>query len=377
MQEGRNDVGRETVRRLATVRGDPVISSVYLDIDGAHRPVRATYEEAFEQLADHLRRRARARQDARVARSVDGDIERMRAWLEKGIDRTVTRGVAVFSCHQQGYFEAVEVPVAVRDEAGIGPTPRIRQLVEVLDEKEPFVLALVDGTHLRLFRIDGHQVDERPTFVTVQERAVDTSVELGSWARHREEVARAHLRRAAAEVDDAVRRLSVRQLVLGGPNEPVAELERLLHPTTRALMIGRVGVRVAAPIEEIASAARVVAERAEREREAALVEEVRQRTAGAHGGVVGLEATLAALTERRVGTLLVREGFAAPGALCPSCGHIGRDLRLCPMCHAATIELEDVVEVAIEQAVAQGADIEFCRGTDLDWFGSIAAIERY
>jgi peptide subunit release factor 1 (eRF1) len=136
-------------------------------------------------------------------------------------------------------------------------------------------------------------------------------------------------------------------------------------------------VRVAAPVEEIASAARVVAERAEREREVALVEEVRQRTAGAHGGVVGLEATLAALTERRVGTLLVREGFAAPGSMCPSCGHIGRDLRRCPMCHAATIELEDVVEVAIEQAVAQGADIEFCRGTDLDWFGSIAAIERY
>jgi len=36
-----------------------------------------------------------------------------------------------------------------------------------------------------------------------------------------------------------------------------------------------------------------------------------------------------------------------------------------------------VVEVAVEQAVAQHATVEFCRGTELDRFGRIGAIERW
>ncbi len=134
---------------------------------------------------------------------------------------------------------------------------------------------------------------------------------------------------------------------------------------------------MAAPVDEIAREARAVAARAERDREAALVEDVRQRAAGAHGGVVGLEATLAVLAEQRVSVLLVADGFSAPGARCPVCGHIGPDLRLCPVCGTTNVEIDDVVEVAIEQAVAQRADVEFCSGTELERFGGIAAIERY
>jgi peptide chain release factor subunit 1 len=372
----KDDIASARMRRLAVHRGDPVISSVYLDVDGAHRPVAAMYEEAFDQLAADLRRRARAWVNPRAVRSVDGDIGRMRVWLGGGFDRAVTRGVALFACSEQEFFEAVELPLAVRDEASIGPAPRIRQLVELLDEPEPFVLALVDRSHLRLFRIDRHTVEEVPTRVTRQERAVDTSTELGSFERRDEEAERIHLRRAAGEVDDAARSWPVRQVVLGGPDDAVAELERLLRPTTRELVIGRARVRVAAPAEEIAAAARGVADSAERRRQLEVVEKVRQHAAGARG-VVGLEATLAALADRRVATLLVGDGFSAPGASCPTCGHLGPDIRQCPLCGGMNVHTEDIVEVAIESAVAQGADVEFCRDTELDRLGSIAAIERY
>jgi peptide chain release factor subunit 1 len=301
----------------------------------------------------------------------------MHAWLARGIDRSSTRGLALFSCQGQGWFEAIELPVPVRDEAGIGHAPRIRQLAEVIDEPEPFVLALVDRTHLRLFVVAGPEIRELPALVAHRERAVDTSIELGSFEHHDEEAARAHLRRAAAAVDDAGRTWPVRHIVVGGPDDAVAELERRVHPTTRALIAGRAGVSVAAPVEEIAAAARAVAERAERESETALVEDLRQRTAGAHGGVVGLEATLTALAEQRVGVLLVAGEFAAPGARCPACAHVGPDVRQCPVCGTTNVEVDDVVEIAIEQAVAQGAAVEFCRGTELEHFGSIGAIERY
>ena len=98
----------------------------------------------------------------------------------------------------QDWFEAVELPVPVRDEAAIGPVPRIRQLAEAHAAPEAFLVALVDRTHLRIFRVLGHEVRELPSTVTHQERSVDTSIELGSFQHHDEEVARAHLRRAAA-----------------------------------------------------------------------------------------------------------------------------------------------------------------------------------
>lgn len=368
---------RAAIRRLAERRCEPVVSSVYLDVDGSHRPMPERYEEAFERLADELRRRARTRNDQRLIHSVDGDIDRMRGWVARGIDRSATRGVALFSCDEEDYFEAIEVPVPIRDEVGIGEAPHIRQLVEVLMEPEAFVLALVDRTHLRLLWIDGPRIEELPTSVTYQERSVDTAVELGSWEHRGEEAARIHLRRAAAEVDEAVRTLSVRQLILGGPDESLAEMEGYLHPTTLELVVGRAGVRVAAPLDEVASVASAVAERAARGREMVLVDEVRQRARGEYHVAVGLGATLAALADRRIATLVVGDGYAEPGARCPSCGHLGVDRGTCVACGSRTVVLDDIVEVVIEMAVAQDADVTCCRDNDLDEFGGIAAIERF
>jgi hypothetical protein len=47
MNKQKGDIASARVHRLAVHRGDPVISSLYLDVDGAHRPVAATYEQAF------------------------------------------------------------------------------------------------------------------------------------------------------------------------------------------------------------------------------------------------------------------------------------------------------------------------------------------
>ena len=377
MQQVHHVIDTATLHRLANWRGEPVVSSVYLDVDGTHRPVAADYQQEFERLADALRRLARARDDSAILASVEADLESMRGRLAHGIDRATTRGLALFSCHKQNWAEAIDLPVPVRDEVALGPSPRIRQLVEAHDAPEPFMLALVDRNHLRLFRVLGHAIDELPATVTPHERSIDTSIELGSFARHDEEAARKHFRRAAASLDAEVARWPVRQLVVGGPDDALAELERRVHASTRELIVGRVGVRVAAPVDEIAREARTVAARAERDREAALVEDVRQRAAGVHRGVVGLEATLDVLAEQRVGMLLVADGFSAPGAQCPACGHIGPDLRRCRVCGSINVEIEDVVEVAIEQAVAQAADVKFCHGTELERFGGIAAIERY
>ncbi|MEY4230138.1 MAG: hypothetical protein RLZZ362_987 [Actinomycetota bacterium] len=376
MQRVLHRVDPNLVRRLASWRGEPVVTSLYLDVDGRERPVAADCQRAFEQLADDARRRARSWPFAEAVPSVEADLDAMRTWIARGIDRSATRGVALFSCHDQGRFEAVELPMPVPDRVAIGPSPRIRELVEAHDP-EPILLALIDRTHLRLFRVFGHGIEELPSTAAHHERAVDDSVELGSFERRHEEAAHAHVRRSVADLEAAPREWSAVRIVVGGPDEPLAELERRLAPSTRTMVVGRVGVGLAAPLDEIAGAARAVGERADRDRTAALLGDLAQRAAGAHGTAIGLDATLTALAQQRVGVLFVKDGYWAPGVRCTSCDYVGLDRPRCPVCDTPIEIVDDVVEAAIERAVLQGADVEFCRGPELDLFGRIAAIERY
>lgn len=364
------------VRELARYRGDPAVTSLYLDVNGGHRPVSADYMAAFERLVTDLRRRADTSGDSRLPRAVGADVERMRTWLARDLDRSATRGLGLFSCSDQAFFRAIELPRSVRDRAGFGPAPHVRQLWAVLDESEPFLIALVDRRRLRILRVDLGEVRELAAADDLEPRAIDTSIELGGFQRHDEDLTRAHYRRAAELVERAAGDRPATRLVLGGPDAAVAALEAHLRPQVRHRIVGRAGVRVSAPPQEVAAAARAVAETAERRHEAEMVEQLRQAAAGGHRAVVGLEPTLAAIARGRIATLVVSEDFTGPGARCPSCGWIGADVRLCPTCGTTTVGIDDVVEVAVGEALAHDADVEICRGSDLDTFGRIGALEH-
>jgi peptide subunit release factor 1 (eRF1) len=366
------------VRVLAARRAEPVVTSVYMDVDGRSRPVADDYRAAFVRLAANLRHRAHNLGDPRTARAVAADIDRMRARLEQDLDRSATRGVALFSASEQDWFEAVELPWPVRDDAGIGPAPRVAQLLAGLDEYEPVVAVLADHRRLRVLLVELGELAEIADLVDWEDRAVDTTVELGSYQRHTDDQARRHDEHVARLVERAITDWPTARLVVAGPDRAVAGLEHHLRPETRRRIVGRAGLSLIAGAPEIHDAVTAVARAAERRHEADLVEQLRQAAMrSGRRGVVGLEATLAALADKRVGTLMVSEGFTAPGARCPSCGHIGIAVRRCPSCGTTTAEIDDVIEDLVGHALAQGATVEFARGTELDRFGRVGALTRY
>jgi hypothetical protein len=368
-------INEATVRELASYKGVPTVTTVYLDVDGRSRPTVAECARAFASLGDSLTRRARVTGDDGVQRSVDADLARMGEWLNEHLDRSAARGVAMFSCSESGFFEAIELGHPIGDHASLGPSPRVTELLAMIDEHQPFLVALVDRRRLRLLQFDLDGMTEQVSVTDMEPRGVDTSIEVGSFERFDEEAERAHYRRAAAAVDEAVRGRPER-LIVGGSGDDIGMLERALHHTTRARIVGRVVLPVRAHVPQIVDAVLAVEERAERSHEAELITELRER-AGAHrAAVVGLEPTLAALTQRRVWMLLVCEGFATPGFQCQACGWAGTS-ETCPTCGLPAASVDDVIELAVEEAVAQGANVEFCRESTLDHFGSIGAIERY
>jgi len=82
-----------------------------------------------------------------------------------------------------------------------------------------------------------------------------------------------------------------------------------------------------------------------------------------------------------VETLLLAHGFTAPGFACPRCGYLGASEAPCPADGAAPEKREDIVEGAVELALAQSAEVLIVRhqpqSGDLAGHGPVAALLRY
>lgn len=92
----------------------------------------------------------------------------------------------------------------------------------------------------------------------------------------------------------------------------------------------------------------------------------------------GLADVLVAVHEQRVEALLVDDGHQAPGVCCPQCGFLGATASECPADGTPMDARENIVEVVIQRAITQSADVHVLRGRpELAAHGHIAALLRF
>jgi peptide subunit release factor 1 (eRF1) len=121
-----------------------------------------------------------------------------------------------------------------------------------------------------------------------------------------------------------------------------------------------------------------VEQQIEREKENELVQRLREAVATGRRGIAGLAGVLDALNERRAERVLVSKDYEAPGWRCVPCGALGIVGRTCGRCSGEMEAIDDVVEEAIDEALAQSCRVEICVGNaDLDVLGRIGALLRY
>lgn len=372
-------IRESSIRDLAAFKGeDAPVTSLYLDVDGRQRIRARDYEAALDRLIRPVREREQQAGNA----SVCADLTRIEEHVKGGIDRSRVRGVAFFSCSAHDFWQVVELAVPVADRLVVNHSPYVRELEAVVARHERFAVLVVDRQRARLFLFHQGELLEKQEQFDSLPRHDDDGGQLGKdqVAGHAAVAAQRHLRRAAAaglalfQAQDQ----GFEHLVLGGPEEVTAELERELHPYLRERIAARVALDVHCGDDEIRQAAEDVEAGVERAREAAVVDRLRQAVGSGGSGVAGVEAVLDALVARRVDTLIVSEGFEAPGWRCPSCGWVGLLGRRCPLCGATMAQVDDVVEEAVEEALAQACRVAFCvDNADLDILGRIGALLRY
>ena len=370
-------ITESAIRELAAIRGERTpITSCYLDVDG--RRV-ARYPD-LEHEVDLLLRDAKVR--ANGDQSVHDDLHRIGRFVRGGIDRSRTRGVAIFACADLDLWEVIELPVPVHSQVVINHVPAVGQLESVLREHEPIGVLLVDRQRAQMYVFAlGELVEHSERFDALprdegQRGQLDRG---GDHPNHVEARVQQHLRNAAKVAFEVWRQHPFAHLVVGAPEPLAHELPAHLHPYLAArLAPQRPNVVVGAGHDQVLAAAQAAEVEIERSREAAVVGRLRDATASGGRAVLGLPAVLDALATRRVDQLVVSRGFMAPGWRCDGCDNHVAIGRTCKRCGAEMVEVHDIVEEAVEAAMAQSCRVEICvDNADLDVMGRVGAFLRY
>jgi peptide subunit release factor 1 (eRF1) len=364
---------QEAIRSLASFKGDDgSVVSLYLDVDGRRHVRPKDYEVHLDQMLRQAKERANGSTPV-------GDLQRIESHVKAGIDRSRTRGIAIFSCMPKGLWQVIELPVPVRNQIVVNQTPQVKQLEAIVESHKSFGVLLADKQRARMFVFAlGELVDKSELFDQLPRHDDDG----GNWDKdhvrdHSAAIAHQHLRRAAQVAFSVYQERPFDHLIVGAPDEIAHELERDLHSYLRERIAARISLATNASEAAITTAALEVEERIERDLEAALVARLREAS-GTSSAVTGMEAIAKALSDRRIDTLIVSDSYEAEGWRCDGCMTIAVRGPVCRQCEQPMVRVEDLVEEAVEQTLLQAGHVVVCAANaDLDVLGRIGALLRY
>jgi peptide chain release factor subunit 1 len=347
-------ITRGRLRRLAELRPERGrVLSVFFNLDPSEFPTpaaRATEANSVVTAAAHQVDEAEGlSHDERQA--LRADVERVRRTLQgSDVASDATHGLVVFACGPADLFEVVRLPHPIASRVVVDDRPCVEPLVRS-GESERWCVLLVNRRTARIFDGTADGLEETDRIEGDTHRQHDQ----GGWsqANYQRSVEQEKLHHLAHSLDTLFARFKRRpfeHLVIGAPDEMVAEVKERLHPYLRARLAGRLAVDVenSSPADVQAAAAKVVEQHVEAvERDA--LDRLQQGVGRGDRGVARLEPVLEALEQARVEILLVAPDFDAP-------------------------ELDD----ALEKAITQSAQVLVVRHhDDLAVHGGIGAVLRF
>lgn len=363
-------------RRLAERRFEHPLVSASLDLDPAVFATAGARSSEISSLLDRARgalRPASVDHHDRVA--LEHDIERVESYLRDELDPSGARGVTIYCSSRAELFEALALPWTVGSEVAIEPLPHLEPLLPG-PERRRCAVALVNRREARFFTPSSTGGLEWRDF----EDPVHGQHHAGGWSesnyeRSVESGVDAHLRRSAKRLYWLLQHEPFDVLLLGGPHELLARFTAELHPDVAALLDP---AELALDLSAVAAADVETALEDVRERWGLLAQQealgrIASALDGRAGVAAGPSATLAALAERRVESLVLAPGFDAPGARCPACELVYGAAET--ECQADGVPLDPLT--SIRSAIVRAAVLQDARLIVLDRLDDRAEIAAF
>jgi hypothetical protein len=390
----------QTLRRLegATSPSGAVLS-VYLDTSLERTPGQA-YLIAFRDGC----RAVRATLPPEKVRPFDAAVAQAERFLVHSFE-SGPPGLALFASGDEAYFFAQPLPVSPENQVVWNERPFLEPIRTLLDDFERVAVVLFDKERTRLYTLYLGAIETKQEFTD----PVPGKQKEGGWAagsegrfaphagalppgrpgwgtgwaqsridRHHGEHVRQHTKRTVEALRALQRERPFQRVFVAGPDEAVSLLRQELPGPSGPVIAGTFKIEMFADDNAVLQAALQAAEAAERAAEEREVNELFDRLTA--GSVVGVEDTLAALSEGRAYRLFLSDTFQRDGALCRTCGRLVTNVERCPRCGQTVEPVEDLRERVTEQALAQRAVIEVVTGAAaerLNEAGGIGAWTRW
>jgi peptide chain release factor subunit 1 len=378
-----SDVTRERLQRLAAVQAPEGarVLSLYLNLDPkANLAAPANRRSAVNSLLDEAHRAV----EGEGGLSHEGhtalrdDVNRARDELDANLDDGWAEGahaLALFLCGPAELFDVVRLPRPLDNRVLIADRPSIEPLASEIGTAERWVVLLLDGDDARLLEGFGDRLEETKTV----EGDLRGRTQAGGMSAQRYERSvgmevNEFLRNVAEMLREADERAPYARVLVGTTERMFAELQDHLAEHLKERIIARfdAGADWESPTA-IRDRVEPILQRDETFREKEAID------AAFAGGVRGIVATLPALYERRVATLLLEPGLEHPGVVCPRCRWAMAEERgTCPVDGETMQPHPNLVEWAVELAVEQDATVLAMRHhDDLADHDGIAAALRF
>lgn len=369
------------------------VLSVFLDIDpskpenqGAVPAYRIWLRKSMRELLDAL-----PAQDRRVAQEyADRVVSHIETLRPEG------RGLALVAGADLWREAAIPVPLPNRVHYG---RPDLIPILWAIDDYEPYVILTVDREHARLYTaflgqtaivseetldLDTHDWRFKTGRPPTSTRMAGTGVARGAQRDAFEARVEAHIRRfwsgAAESVARLLEDLRIERLIIGGPDAATNAVRELLPPAAQAKVVALVPLPAHATLAEVRERTLPVALAEERRRDEALVTAVLAGASARAGAVVGLAATLEALEQGQVRTIVAARGIDGTVYRCRQCDHAtARAVDECPGC-GGPVEAVAVPQILPLLARRGGAELELIEDSvagGLRPHGSVGALLRY
>ncbi len=309
----------------------------------------------------------------------DKEVERIHNYLDYQYDWQ-SRGVALFAAGD-ALWKAITLPLAVSTQAYLTEKPFVGPLADLIDQFEPYIVALLDRASLRLFSVSSGTIRSETEAIGEQLKRHKQ----GGWAaaryqRHEDHLALRNIKQSIDVIRDYCDRKGCTRLMLAGSTDVLAQVKDLLPTSMREAVMGEFAADTETSPADILERSFDIVEQITLDEERELVRDVITAAEKGGNGVIGLADSLYALQQGRVRTLLVHEDYSAGGFACTSCDYVAAEhSEACPFCRTKGMApVKDAVNRAIHKAIDTGAHINIIReNDDLHRVGDIAAVLRY
>ncbi|MCB2188784.1 MAG: hypothetical protein KQJ78_20385 [Deltaproteobacteria bacterium] len=353
--------------------------SVYLSLDHAR-------DRRLLALGDLVKKKEgemSGNGSAEAWQKLEEDCQQIAKYVED-LSSSPGRGLALFSCARTGMFEAVNLEITITNLLAVGPKPYIRPLAALAGDLSRTVTVLLDKKQARFFvSFMGVAEEKEDMAITNEAESLERPGDQGrtgdnQMSRRADEALGRHFKEVTATLKELMEASQAQHLLVGGAKGAVEAFVGGLSGSLAGKLHATFALDAQASLSELSQTIREVQTAARRQLQEKILAALTENLGAGGKYTAGLNEVLACLYDGKVHILLVSRDFTSPGGVCPSCGRLRHVAGPCPLCNEPMTKVQDVVDLAVAQAMRSGAQIEQVSGPSaLDHMGGVAAVLRY